>query len=128
VPYISVAGLYINSAHGPDGGWWHVPHDPMWREYSSVRTGAEAAAKLLELGYALTPDEIAKLSALPQPVREYPAPTLRAPRKLPDGDTVERLKAARAAKDYATADALRQQLRDAGFDVRFTRDGEVMVR
>jgi cysteinyl-tRNA synthetase len=49
-----------------------------------------------------------------------------------EGDEVaalcRRLDAARVAKDYATADALRQQLVDAGYEVRTTRAGTTAQR
>ncbi|HCK12154.1 MAG TPA: hypothetical protein DHW45_19945 [Candidatus Latescibacteria bacterium] len=39
-----------------------------------------------------------------------------------------RLDAARQAKDYETADALRQELTDAGYEVRTTPEGTVAQR
>jgi cysteinyl-tRNA synthetase len=38
------------------------------------------------------------------------------------------LDAARAAKDFATADSLRSQLQDAGWTVETTRDGTTLRR
>ena len=43
-------------------------------------------------------------------------------------DLCRRLDEARAGKDYATADALRQELIDAGYEVRTTREGTTAQR
>ncbi|GAB4192260.1 MAG: cysteine--tRNA ligase [Phycisphaeraceae bacterium] len=43
-------------------------------------------------------------------------------------DMCARIDQARADKDYATADAIRQQLIDAGYDVKTTRDGTVATK
>ncbi|MEM9883169.1 MAG: hypothetical protein AAF800_09660, partial [Planctomycetota bacterium] len=43
-------------------------------------------------------------------------------------DRVAALDAARAAKDYATADAVRDELQSAGYDVKTTKDGTVATK
>ena len=55
------------------------------------------------------------------------APAEPEPEALPDGaaELLERRAAARAARDYATSDALREDLAEMGVEVRDTPDGQV---
>jgi cysteinyl-tRNA synthetase len=62
------------------------------------------------------------------PLGEVPAATADPEPDAGVADLCRRLDAARAARDFPTADRLRQELTDAGYEVRTTREGTTARR